>query len=104
MPKLIISYKLKAGVTRETYEQWTRSVDYPSMRGLRRVSSFTNHRVRGLLMGPGAPSVDYVEVFEIADLDGFVTEDMPGAVVQKVMGDFMGFVDDPQFLVVDEVV
>jgi len=40
----------------------------------------------------------------IPDLDGFVSEDMPGGVIQEIMGDFMGRVDDPVFIVADEIV
>ena len=103
MAKLILTYTLKPGVSREQYEQWTRTVDYPSMRGLARVKSFVNHRTTGLLIGDGRPTADYVEVFDIPDLDGFVRHDLPGPVVQKVMGEFMGFVDNPQFMVAEEV-
>ena len=35
---------------------------------------------------------------------GFVAQDMPGGVVQGVMGEFMGLVDDPRFVVATEVV
>ena len=103
MAKLILTYKLKAGVTREQFEHWTRTVDYTSMRGLARVKSFANHRTTGLLLGEGRPDADYVEVFDIPDLEGFVREDLPGAIVQKVMGDFMGFVENPQFVIAEEV-
>jgi hypothetical protein len=74
------------------------------MRGLSRVSSYVNHRAERLLMGEGAPSMDYIEVFDIPDLDGFVAQDMPGGVVQAIMGEFMGLVDNPQFVVASEVV
>lgn len=103
MAKLILTYTLKPGVSREQFEHWTRTVDYPSMRGLARVKSFVNHRTTGLLIGDGRPAADYVEVFDIPDLDGFVRNDLPGPVVQKVMGEFMGFVDNPQFMVAEEV-
>ena len=103
MTQLILTYKLKAGVSRETYEIWTRTVVYPSMRGLKRVASFVNHRVTGLLIGEGEPTCDYVEVFDIPDLPGFLAEDMGGPVVQKIMGEFLGFADNPQFLVAEAV-
>ena len=103
MANLMLIYKLKAGVTREAYEAFTRNVDYPNMRGLKRVKSFVTHRVVTRLM-QGQPSVDYVEVFEIEDFDGFAKEDMSSATVQKVMGEFMQYVDDPQFLFVEPVI
>lgn len=104
MPNIIILYNLKPSVTREQYETWTRTRDYPAMRGLSRVQSFVNYRIEKPLMGEFTPSAQYVEIFEIADLDGFVQEDMAGGVVQGVMGEFMQYVENPQFLIADAVV
>ena len=104
MSKIILLYTLKPGVTREQYEGWVRGTDYPAMRGLARVRSYVNHRVVKRLTGDGEPSVAYVEVFDIPDLDGFLSEDMGGSVVQKVMGEFMQYVEDPEFLIAEDVV
>lgn len=104
MAKVILTYNLKPGVTQDDFEAWVRSTDYPTMRGLSRVAAFANHRVRGLLLGEGEPPMEYIEIFDIPDLDGFVGEDMPGSVVQGIMGEFMGKVDNPVFLIADEVV
>ena len=90
MAKLFLLYTLKPGVGQDTYEAWTRATDYPAM--------------RGLLMGDGPVGIDYIEVFDIPDLDGFIAEDMGGAVVQSVMGQFMGHVENPRFIIADEVV
>lgn len=103
MAKVILTYRLKPDVSPQSFEDWVRTVDYPTMRGLTRVASFANHRVRGLLIGEGDPGMDYVEIFDIPDLDGFTAEDMPGPVVQGIMGDFMGRVDDVKFIVLDEL-
>ncbi|MCF8507319.1 MAG: REDY-like protein HapK [Hyphomonadaceae bacterium] len=96
-------YNLKAGVTPADFETWVKTSDQPAMRGLARVADFQTLRAEKLLMGDGKPSVQYIETFSIPDLDGFVAEDMPGATVQGVMGQFMGFADAPQFIVVSEV-
>jgi REDY-like protein HapK len=104
MSKIILTYKLKAGVNREQFETWQREFDYPNMRGLKRVKSFINHRVIRPLMGDQSPSIDYVEVFEIMDMEGFIQEDIAGSVVQSVIGEFMPFVENPEFLIVEEVV
>lgn len=100
MANLMLLYKLQPGVTRDQFETWVRTTDYPAMRGLRRVASYVNHRVERLLMGEGSPSIDYVEVFDIPDLEGFVAQDMPGQIVQAIVADFGGFADSPEFLVV----
>jgi len=103
MPNLILSYTLKPGVTKARFEAWVRDTDYPAMRGLRRVSSFTTYRAEALLVGEGKPPVDYVELFPIEDMDGFTREDMPGDTVQRIMGEFFTHVDNPAFMIVSEV-
>ncbi|MCF6219834.1 MAG: hypothetical protein L3J65_01850 [Robiginitomaculum sp.] len=101
--QLVILYSLKGGVTRDDFHNWIRTVDYPTMRGLARVSSFKTYESKKLLMGEGSPSVGYVEVFNIPDLDGFMAEDLGGDTVQGVMGQFMGFAEAPEFIISEEV-
>lgn len=103
MAQIILLYKLKDGVSHEDFHNWIRTVDYPAMRGLSSVNSFTTYQAQKRLMGEGSPSVDYVEVFDINDMAAFTGTDMPGDVVQSVMGQFMGFADAPEFIICDEV-
>ncbi len=100
---LMILYTLKAGVTPADFEAWVKSTDYPTMRGLERVADFRTHRSERLLMGEGKPTVQYIETFSIPNLDAFVSKDMPGETVQGIMGQFMGFAEAPQFIVVSEI-
>lgn len=100
---LVLLYSLKAGVTPADFEAWVKSTDYPAMRGLAHVADFRTHRAEKLLMGDGKPTVQYIETFSIPNLDAFIAEDMPGETVQGVMGQFMGFADAPQFIVVSEI-
>jgi REDY-like protein HapK len=105
MAKLILTYRLKSGVSHETYQEWVRTVDYPTMRGIARISAFATHHVTKRLMG-GADAplpFEYMELFDIPDLDGFASQDMAGSVVQTIMGDFMTKVDNVEFLVADTV-
>jgi REDY-like protein HapK len=101
--QIIIIYNLKPDVTPEKFEHWVRTVDQPTMSGLSRVSRFRTFRTEKLLMGEGVPSVQYVEVFDINDLDGFTGEDMASAVVQGVLGAFIGMVDSPEMIIASEV-
>ncbi|WP_291048850.1 REDY-like protein HapK [Hyphomonas sp.] len=102
-PNLFILYTLKDGVTPAQFEEWVRTTDQPAMRSLARVQSFRTYRAERLLMGEGAPGVAYIEAFAIPDLEGFTAEDMGGETVQTVMGEFMGLVEAPQFIIVSEV-
>ena len=104
MSKLFITYKLKPGITHEQFETWVRTIDYPAMRGMARISSFVTHRAVRHLLDQAAPSMAYIEEFHIPDLEGFMREDFPSAGVQKILGEFMGFVDSPEFIVTEDVV
>ncbi len=103
MATIILKYKLKPGVSRADFEHWVKTTDQPVMRGLTSVAAFDTYRVNGLLLGEGAPTADYVEVFDIADLDAFTGTDMPGDTVQGIMGQFMGFADAPEFLLAEKL-
>ncbi len=103
MAQIVIMYKLQSGVTQDQFHNWVRTVDYPAMRALARVDDFRTYRCDRHLMDAEAPSVDYVEVFQISDLDGFLGEDMAGETVQKIMGEFMGFAAAPEFIICEEV-
>jgi hypothetical protein len=103
MKQIIILYNLRADVTPEKFEDWVRTVDQPNMLSLARVSRFRTFRTHALLMGSGKPSVQYVEVFDITDLDGFTSEDMQSEIVQMVLGAFMGLVENPELIIASEV-
>ena len=104
MAQLILTYHLKPGVSHETYQDWVRTVDYPTMRGLTRVASYANYRVEKQAMGDAPLPFSYMELFDIPDMPGFLAEDMGSSAVQTVMGEFMSFVDNPNFLLSDAVV
>jgi hypothetical protein len=103
MAFIMIRYNLQEGVSPEDFESWVRDSDQPTMRALKRVESFETYRVTGLLMGDGAPSQSYFEIFEIDDLEGFTGEDMPGDTVQAIMSQFMGFADNPEFVIAERL-
>lgn len=103
MSSIILKYKLKPGVTKADFEAWVKNSDQPTMRALSSVASFNTWRVTGLLMGEGAPSVEYVEVFELSDMAAFTGTDMPGDAVQGIMGQFMGFAEAPEFMLAEKL-
>lgn len=103
MSQIIIIYSLQDGVSKEDFHNWVKTTDYPAMRGLESVKSFRTYETQKLLMGEGEPSVQYVEIFDIADMGAFTGTDMPGATVQSIMGQFMGFAAAPEFIIANEV-
>lgn len=100
---VIIRYNLKPGVTPADFENWVRTVDQPALRGMARVEAFDTFRIERLLLGEGRPTMQYLELFHIPDLDGFMAQDLPGAVLQPVLAQFDGFVESPEFLVAEKL-
>lgn len=103
MSQIIIVYSLQDGVSPSDVAFWVKSIDHPTMRGLARVKRFETYQITGELIGDGAPSCQYIEIFDVPDLAGFTNQDLPGATVQSIVGQFMGFVSAPEFLTAEAI-
>ncbi len=99
MNAIIILYNLQNGITPAHFENWVRTHDYPAMRALRSVQNFTTYRTQKRLIGDEAPSYAYIEVFALSDFEEFVDHDMLGETVQQIMEQFMGFAEQPEFII-----
>jgi hypothetical protein len=55
-------------------------------------------------MASEAPSVHYVEVFDVPDLTSFIAEDLAAEKTKTVMGEFRNLVENPEYLVAEPVV
>jgi len=95
---ILILYKLKPGVTRTDFEHWLKINNAPALRGIKRLKDFTVYRVEKRVMEAGEPSVDYVELFDIPDIAGFVSQDIPSPAVRKNVEEFRGFAQSPEYL------
>jgi hypothetical protein len=51
-----------------------------------------------------APSVDYAELFDIPDIAGFVSQDIPSPALRKDMEEFRGFAQSPEYLLASPVI
>lgn len=74
MTRLLVLFNLKPGVSRETYEEWARAVDLPTVRGLASVERFEAYRICGALGSLEAPPYQYAEVIDIRDMGRFGSE------------------------------
>jgi hypothetical protein len=103
MSAVIITYRLKPGVSPEAFERWVRDVDQPTLRGFDRVKAFDTFRVERRLMGEGTPSAHYVELFHIPELDRFMAEEMAGNTMQAIMEQLGGYTEGAEFLVAEKL-
>lgn len=63
--------KLRPGVDPADYEAWIRRIDYPVARSSPAILSYDVTRIQGTLDGEGTPSVNYLEVIEVTDIDEY---------------------------------
>ena len=70
--RIIVLFNLKDGVDPAAYEAWARGSDIPAVNALGSVIRFTVHKSLGLFGSGEAAPYQYVEVIDIADMEGFV--------------------------------
>jgi hypothetical protein len=63
--------KLRPGVDPADYEAWIRATDYPVARASSAILSYDVTRIEGTLDGTGTPSVQYLEVIEVTDIEEY---------------------------------
>ena len=100
--RVIVLFKLKPGVEPAAYEDWARRRDVPTVRALPSVDEFIVYRTTGLLGSEGKAPYDYVEVIDIADMQGFGT-DIATEASRAVSAEFGDWADAPVFLLTEEL-
>ena len=101
--RIIVLFNLKPGVTPADYEDWARTRDIPGVRSLPSVDDFTVLRTTGLLGSEARAPYDYVEIIEVADLEGFWT-DIATEASQAIAGEFKEWLgSEPVFLMTEEL-
>ena len=100
--RVIVLFNLKPGVTADEYENWARTRDMPGVRSLPSVDDFTVLRTTGLLGSEAKPPFAYVEIIEIADMQGFGT-DIATEASRTIATEFREWVDDAVFMTTEEL-
>jgi hypothetical protein len=103
MAHIFILYRLKAGVSREDFESWLKTANFEALRSIKRLDKFAVFRVEKRVMTQEEASVDYIDLYEIPDIAGFINEDLRGDVSLKDMEEFRGFADKPEYLLANPV-
>jgi hypothetical protein len=93
--RVVVLFNLKPDVAVAAYEEWARTRDIPGVRALPSIDDFQVYRTTGL-----AP-YQYVEIIDIADMDGFAT-DIAGAPSQTIAREFKAFLgSEPHFMLTE---
>ena len=99
MPTVIVLFNLKNKETAHTeYENWAKTTDVPTVKGLKSVADFKVYRLGNILGTENAAPYQYCEVIEINDMNGLFAE-ISTETMQKVATEFQVFADNPMFIV-----
>jgi hypothetical protein len=95
--RIIVLFNLRDGVDPVEYERWARETDIPGVRGLPSCTDFQVYRASGLFGSDAASPYAYIETIDITGTDAFIA-DVSTEAVQKVVGEFQRFADNPLFI------
>jgi hypothetical protein len=98
--RMIVLFNLKPGVTVADYEKWAKTRDIPIVRSLPSIDDFQVYRATGLLGSDAKPPYAYIEVIDVADMEGF-GKDVASAAIQAVAAEFQTFADAPTFIMTE---
>lgn len=100
--RIIVLFNLKEGVDPAAYEAWARGSDIPGVNALGSVDRFTVHKATGVFGSDAAAPYQYIEVIDIAGMDGFVA-DISTPEFQAMAAPFQQFADNPQFILTEDL-
>lgn len=98
--KIVVLFNLREGVDVRDYEQWARTTDMPTVRGLESTDGFDVLRCTGLLGSDDAPPYAYVELIDVGDEATFGSE-IATERMRKVAAQFQSFADSPLFVITE---
>ena len=100
--RIVALFNLKPGVSAPDYENWAKTKDIPTVNGLKSVEAFEVFRSSGVLGSDARPPYAYVEIIDVADMEGFGAE-VSTEAMQKIAGEFQAMADDLVFLLTDKL-
>ncbi|QYE35992.1 REDY-like protein HapK [Polymorphobacter sp. PAMC 29334] len=99
--RVVVLFNLKPDTDVAAYEDWARTRDIPGVRALPSIDDFQIYRTTGLLGGSAPAPYQYVEIIDIADMEGFTT-DVAGASSQAIAREFKAFLGAEPFFMLTE--
>lgn len=101
MTYLVCFFNLKPGADVSAYENWARTTDIPTVRGLKSNGGFDVFKMLTVRNKDIPPPFEYIEIIKINDMDQF-GQDVATDMMKKVAGEFREFAD-PTFVVAEKI-
>lgn len=101
MASLVVLFNLKDESAKAAYEEWAKSTDVPTVKGLVSIDDFRVYRLTGMMGTDEAPPYQYCEVIDVNDMAKF-GEEVATETMQRVAGEFQEFADGPLFIMSEQ--
>ena len=95
--RIIVLFNLRPEVSATDYEAWARTTDIPVVNDLPSIEAFSVHKATGVLGSDATPPYEYVEIVDVADMDGF-GQDVSTETMKKIAAEFQALADNPIFV------
>jgi len=102
MSTLVVLFNLKEGQSVEDYEAFAKNVDVPGVKSLNSIDGFKVYKSQALLFSDDTPPYQYFEVIDVNDMDGF-GKDVQDEKIQEIAGKFQSMVDNPMFILTEQI-
>lgn len=100
--RILVLFNLKPGVLAADYEEWAKTRDIPGVRSLMSINNFKVYGVTGIFGSDAKAPFQYVEVVDVADMDGFM-KDIAQPTITELSEEFKQWADAPLFLTTEEL-
>jgi hypothetical protein len=93
MPTASFTYKLKPGVSRQTYEDWVVAFDYPHVEQIPSIVSQRIYRIEEAVFGNTEPPYNYLEVIEFTNVSDYLNDLTNHPAAQAIASEMPNFVE-----------
>jgi len=101
MPALVVLFNIKDQEAQEAYENWAKTTDVPTVKGLVSVNDFKVYRLGSIMGSEEKPPYQYCEVIDINDMTK-LGEELASETMKRVAGEFQDFAQDPLFIMSEQ--
>jgi hypothetical protein len=90
--RIVALFNLKPGVSAAAYEEWAKTTDMPTVKGLKSIDDFDVLRSTAVLGSEDKPPYQYIEIIDVNDMGAF-GEDVASEKMQAIAAAFQGMAD-----------
>ena len=103
MTTLIVLFNLKAGVSEADYEAFAKTLDIPTVSGLKSVSDFKVYKSYGIFGSDATPLYRYFELINFSNVDELVSDMGAEPKMADIPTKFAEMADNPMFILTKQI-